>query len=187
MPTPIQRFSQHKLLQDAAQEGEALFEQVACASCHIRTLPLSSLSFEEPGPYNAAGNLRADEAEQVFAFALPDHGLEKNDKGQWLIPVFSDFKRHVIADAEKPHYGNERLSQRFIANDQFLTARLWGVGSSAPYGHRGDVTTLREAILHHGGEARDSRLAFEALSDLEQRKIVEFLKSLQLPMGGMVQ
>lgn len=181
LPTPVQIYPRSDSLKKAAKEGEILFEEAGCVSCHIRELPLKSLTFVEPGPYNAAGNLRLAEAgKSVVSLDLSKDGLKQNDKGEWLIPVFSDLKRHVIADAEKSHFGNERLSQRFIPNDQFLTARLWGVGSSAPYGHRGDVTTLREAILHHGGEARASRLLFEALPDLEQRKIVEFLKSLKL-------
>lgn len=184
LPVPVQHYSENEILKTAAKEGALLFEEAGCVSCHIKALPLKSLTFVEPGPYNAAGNLRLAEAEQTaLSFELSEEGLEQNDKGEWLIPIFSDLKRHVIADAEKSHFGNERLSQRFIPNDQFLTARLWGVGSTAPYGHRGDVTTLREAILHHGGDARASRLQFEALSDLEQRKIVEFLKSLQLTKG----
>ena len=181
LPTPIQVLPEHPVLNDAAKQGEALFEQAMCTQCHVKTLPLKSLSFVEPGPYNAAGNMRMSNlGGKSYAFALSAKGLQQNDKGEWLVPVFSDFKRHVIADAEKSHYGNERLSQRFIPNDQFLTPRLWGVGSTAPFGHRGDVTTMKEAILHHGGQARESRLAFEALTDLDQRKIVEFLKSLKL-------
>ncbi len=180
LPLPVQIFPKQKLLRSAVKEGELLFSQVGCNTCHIKQLPLTSLSFSEPGPYNAAGNLRASDESYQFEFALSKSGLKKDSNGHWLIPVFSDFKRHVIADAEKPHFGNERLSQRFIPNQVFLTARLWGVGSTAPYGHRGDISTLKETILHHGGEARTSRLAFESLTDLEQRKVVEFLKSLQL-------
>ncbi len=188
LPTPVRALPLDDRLKQAALDGERLFGEIGCAQCHVKELPLSSLSFEEPGPYNAAGNLRAhDDPNAKMAFELPQVGLKRNDKGEWLIPVFSDFKRHVIADAEKPHFGNERLSQRFIPNDQFLTARLWGVGSTAPYGHRGDITTLRETILHHGGEARGSRQAYEALEDLDQRKIVEFLKSLQLTGEEAVQ
>ena len=188
LPTPVQTVPDHTLLQEAVKEGASLFDQALCSQCHVKALPLKSLSFIEPGPYNAAGNLRAsDRSGQVFSFELPSAGLERNEKGEWMVPVFSDFKRHVIADAEKSHYGNERLSQRFIANDQFLTSRLWGVGSTAPYGHRGDVTTLREAILHHGGAAKEARLAFETLSDLEQRKIIEYLKSLTLTLATEIQ
>ncbi|MEK7424548.1 MAG: di-heme oxidoredictase family protein, partial [Actinomycetota bacterium] len=51
--------------------------------------------------------------------------------------------------------------------------------------HRGDLTTITEAILAHGGEGRASRDAFSALPKQERDAIVEFLKSLQvLPEGA---
>jgi CxxC motif-containing protein (DUF1111 family) len=59
------------------------------------------------------------------------------------------------------------------------------VGNSAPYGHRGDLTTITEAILMHGGEARESRDAFVTLATEDQAAIVRFLKTLQvLPPGS---
>ena len=76
---------------------------------------------------------------------------------------------------------SELLSQRFVGRDEFLAARLWGVGSTAPYGHRGDVTTLNQAILYHGGEATAVRRAYEALPEADRRAVVEFLKSLRIP------
>lgn len=180
LSTPLQQLPENQILKNAALDGEHLFTQASCQQCHRQTLTLDSLEFTEPGPYNAAGNLRLSDVEQSSSLPLKKQGLQKNADGQWLIPVFSDLRRHKIADAEKPHYANEQLSQRFIPRDIFLTARLWGVGSTAPYGHRGDVTTLKEAILHHGGEARESRLAFEAMSPDEQACVIEFLKSLRL-------
>ncbi len=54
-----------------------------------------------------------------------------------------------------------------------------------PYGHRGDLTTVTEAIYFHGGAARASRDAFFAASQDDQDAVVEFLKSLQvLPNGA---
>lgn len=59
------------------------------------------------------------------------------------------------------------------------------MGNTAPYGHRGDLTTITEAILHHAGEARPQRNRFIALSREEQAEIIEFLKQLQvLPNGA---
>lgn len=69
--------------------------------------------------------------------------------------------------------------------EQFLTRKLWDVGSTAPYGHRGDLTTITEAILHHAGEARPQRERFAALKEKKQAAIVEFSKTLQvLPPGA---
>jgi CxxC motif-containing protein (DUF1111 family) len=64
--------------------------------------------------------------------------------------------------------------------EEFLTKKLWDVGNSDPYGHRGDLTTITEAIFFHGGEARDSRDALFALPQDDQNAIVEFLKALQV-------
>ena len=60
----------------------------------------------------------------------------------------------------------------------FLTAKLWDVGSSAPYGHRGDLRTISEVILNHGGEAGNQREKFMRLSDHEKRALIAFLQSL---------
>ncbi len=50
----------------------------------------------------------------------------------------------------------------------FLTPRLWGVGSTAPYGHRGDFRMLDEIIAAHGGDARFARDAYLALDPTER-------------------
>lgn len=61
---------------------------------------------------------------------------------------------------------------------KFLTTPLWGVGTSAPYGHDGRSLNLREVILRHGGEALRARDAFAALSSNNQSNVLEFLRSL---------
>lgn len=186
LPAPQTILPQHPVLQEAAATGEQLFSEAACDQCHIKSLPLRSLTFTEPGPYNLAGNLRQSDTKSILSINLPAHNFKKNAKGEWLIPVFSDLKRHVIADNEKPHFANEHLSQRFSARDEFMTAKLWGLASTAPYGHRGDLSTMKEAILQHGGEAKASRMHFESLSDNEQRQLIEFLKTLQLSIEPLL-
>jgi len=163
-----------------ADEGRKLFDRVGCAACHVPALPLESATFTEPSPFNPAGNLRAADVIEPVRFQLDVSGLARDKHGRVLVPVYSDLKRHVIADGERPHFANELLSQRFVNRDEFLTARLWGAGSTAPYGHRGDLTTLREAIVNHGGGGGASRRAFEALGETEQRKIVGFLQTLRI-------
>ena len=120
-------------------------------------------------------------------FDLDVAGLARDERGRVLVPVFSDLKRHVIADTARPHYANEVLAQRFVNRDAFLTARLWGVGSTAPYGHRGDLTTLHEAIIHHGGEANPSRQAYEDLDESDRRRVIAFLQTLRIDTGDTAQ
>jgi cytochrome c peroxidase len=170
-------------------EGALLFKETGCQSCHKPELVLDNPVFSEPGPFNLEGTLRQKEVKKIFFLNLLKDmnkpALYLNENKQAVVRVFTDFKRHRISDSEKPHFGNEDMVEGLTSTDEFITRRLWAVGNTAPYGHRGDIMTLREAILHHGGEAREARLSFEKLSVTTQEKIVEFLKSMQvLPNGA---
>ena len=166
----------------AAAEGEKHFDEIGCASCHRQTLPLKSLVFTDPAPYDMAGTLRAGEVRQGISIDLDQlpfaAKLKRNDKGEWLIPLFSDLKRHLVVDAEVASLGNELQAQRFVERDVFLTPRLWGVGSTAPYGHRGDFRMLEEIIAAHGGEARFARDAYLGLPKESRDTVIAFLRSL---------
>ena len=59
-----------------------------------------------------------------------------------------------------------------------MTTPLWGVGSTAPYGHDGRSINLAEVVLRHGGEAQAARDAFATLSAPQQARMIEFLNSL---------
>jgi cytochrome c peroxidase len=88
--------------------------------------------------------------------------------------IFTDLKRHDLGPAfhERNHDGSLQL--------EFVTEPLWGVASTAPYGHDGRSINLEEVILRHGGEAQAARDAFAALDERSQRSIVEFLQTLVL-------
>ena len=165
----------------AAERGRARFETLGCADCHRPALPLDSLVFTDPGPLDAAGTLRPGEGTDL-SYGLADDpriaALPKDADGRVLVPLFGDLKRHAIADARIATLGNELLSQRFVERDVFMTTELWGVGSTAPYGHRGDLTTLAEVIEAHGGAARASRDAWLALEADERGEIIAFLRTL---------
>ena len=169
---------------DAAERGEAVFTDIGCASCHRATLPLKSLIFEDPGPQEVAGTLRSDEVEKPLRLdlsAMPwASTLERDAQGNWLIPLFGDLKRHVIAGKRVDTLGRELLAQRFVERSAFLTSELWGIATTAPYGHRGDITTLAGVIAAHGGEALDERNAFMSLGETDRSAIIAFLKSLTI-------
>ena len=109
-----------------------------------------------------------------------------------MVPAYTDLKLHDLCDgptdpnAEPLDQNQPAGSPDFFAgNQQFITRKLWGLYNQGPFGHAGKFTTMREAItLGHNGEAKASRLAFQALTALQQDEIIEFLKSLQvLPPG----
>lgn len=171
--------------QAAADRGAALFADTGCAACHVPALPLRSLKFADPGPYDTAGTLSSrDVAEPaVYDLALLDwaENLERNEAGEVMVPLFGDLKRHQISDGSRPHFGNELLSQGFVPRDSFMTSELWGVADTPPFGHRGDVTTLFDVIALHGGEGTASADAFSALQEDEQNDLVTFLMTLRTP------
>lgn len=175
--------------QQRVKQGELLFAKVSCTSCHVPEMVIDNPVFSEPGPYNLEGTLHFKNVLRPFTFSLitdiPKPRLEALPDGRAVIRAYTDLKRHRICDKEKPFFCNETLVQGFAPIDQFITKRLWDIGNTPPYGHRGDLTTIREAILHHGGEARASRLLFEGLTRQEQDEIVSFLRTLQiLPEGS---
>ena len=166
---------------DAAARGRERLDGLGCTACHRAALPLDSLVFADPGPLDAAGTLRGGEGTDLRYDLAADPrvaALPRDGRGRVLVPLFGDLKRHVIADAQVATLGNELLSQRFVERDVFMTTELWGVGSTAPYGHRGDLTTLAEAIAAHGGEARTSRDAWLALDEAARGDVVAFLRTL---------
>lgn len=172
----------------AVIRGERKFETVGCADCHVPSLKLNTTQFTEPNPYNPDGNLKPNEVAQVFSFDMTTQGqlprFEAAAGGGINVRAYTDLKRHNLCDAQVRHYCNEQVVQGGISTEVFLTRRLWDAGNSAPYGHRGDLTTLTEAIMAHGGEAAASRVAFEQLGAQGQAEIIEFLKSLQMLEPG---
>lgn len=87
---------------------------------------------------------------------------------------YSDLKRHDLGPAF-----HERDFDGTVVTE-FVTEPLWGVGSTAPYGHDGRSINLDAVIRRHGGEAERSRIAYENLEAKDQQYIQAFLESLVL-------
>jgi hypothetical protein len=182
LPPPTVKTNLPEDWREAAALGEKRFDEIGCASCHVESLPLKSLKFTDPAPYDMAGTLRVGEVKKGITIDLADYPfaktLKQNERGEWLIPLYSDLKRHLVVDNDVNSLGNELQAQRFVERDVFLTPRLWGVGSTAPYGHRGDFRMLDEIIAAHGGDARFSRDAYLGLEKSQREEIIAFLRSL---------
>ena len=119
----------------------------------------------------------------------PGPFLKPDTNGGVLVPAFTDLKRHNMGpDLDTDEIRQKRQipggDQEGIATEEWLTRKLWGVASEPPFLHHGRATLISEAILLHGGEAEEQRLAFENLSKYDQAAVVEFIKTLQiLPEG----
>jgi cytochrome c peroxidase len=190
LAVPGQVFPDTRKGRHAVVRGERTFRKIGCADCHRPALDLESPTFSEPNPYNPPGNLTPADVPQSFQFDLVSQGEPPRPgatpRGGARVRAWTDLKRHNLCDDEMRHFCNEQLEQAGIPTELFLTRKLWDVGNTAPYGHRGDLTTLTAAIAAHGGEARASRLAFDALAQTKRDEVIEFLKSLQiLPPGTL--
>jgi Di-haem oxidoreductase, putative peroxidase len=164
-------------------KGGTIFQQIGCAQCHISDLPVNRdrrVADVETvyDPVNGIFNNLFATAKPLFT-ETDDHlgfpNLKRPKLGSFLVKnIFSDFKRHNLGPDfyERNYDGTLRT--------QFLTTPLWGVGSTAPYGHDGRSINLSEVIFRHGGEAQAARDAFASLSTNDKARVVAFLNSLVL-------
>jgi len=165
------------------QRGRLLFVEIGCANCHIPDLRINH-------------DRRVANVETVYD---PVHGffnqlfstasvlVDSVDDGSGYPPlrppngqpflvkdIFTDFKRHDLG----PNFHERNFDGTM--QTQFITTALWGVGSTAPYGHDGRSINLTEVILRHGQEAQSARDHFADLSRTNQHAILDFLNSLVL-------
>ncbi len=141
----------------------------------------------ERGDYRAAGDRRFFDLQ--VNWNLTTERLEgklvslADRRGDRLVPrrgpvavrgVYSDFKYHDVG----PDFYQMQFDGTLVR--QWRTTPLWGLGSTAPYGHDGANLDVDSVIRRHGGEALASRTAYVALRPRERRDLVEFLNSLVL-------
>jgi len=181
-------------IENAVLLGEKLFESIGCSSCHIPRLPLDKQGwiYSEPNPFNPPTNLRSGEVQDfkvdLSSRVLPLPRLYPDASGTVWVEAFTDFKLHDICEsgaAEPLDMNQSQWSKKFQeGNCRFLSKRLWGAANEPPFFHHGLFTTLRQSVLAHSGEAKETRLAFQKLSPAGQDDVIEFLKTLQvLPPG----
>ena len=154
-------------------DGFQLFNDIGCAECHRPELTTNARYLPLAHP-----EVATKPGENVYlTIDLVDVGFEPDPNGSGIIvPLFADLKRHKMGSALA-----EDFERNDIANDEFTTARLWGIADTAPYLHDGRATTLEEAIDLHGGEAQSARDAFTAMTPPEKDALLAFLGSLRTP------
>ncbi len=165
--------------------GLARFQQLGCAVCHVPDYIIDRdrrvVTSETVHAPAQANNVFS----QLFATVRGQFDVVADGSGfsPFLRPrlgtfrvrgIYTDFKRHDLGAGY-----HERNFDGSVTTE-FLTIPLWGVGSTAPYGHDGRSLTLEDAILRHGGEALASRNAFAALQAPDQTDVIVFLQSLLL-------
>ena len=175
-----------------AVAGEKLFRAVGCASCHVpdwHLLPHNPKADDYTQRYDGdrrffdlkvAFNDKTERLEGKIDYLADKIKAGKHER---LVPrrgattvrgVYSDFKYHDVGEAFYQMQYDGSLVKKW------RTAPLWGVGSTAPYGHDGASLNLDDVIRRHGGDALSSRQAYVNLSIAERKQLVCFLESLVL-------
>jgi len=182
--------------QQIALDGEKLFNQVGCGGCHTPSMVLNNRMYCEPNPYNPPGIF--SDTSQSYCMELdtlprdPQKGLSPAPTNlPATLKTYTDLKRHHMCD--DPGYPgairslcNEQFPEGRPSQDGypgqefFLTADLWQVAESAPWGHDGRYNSMSSIILAHAGEARTSRDAYAALTGDDQIKVIKFLRTLRI-------
>lgn len=140
-----------------ALQGEQLFDELGCASCHTPSFvtsehhPRSELRSQTIHPYT---DLLLHDMGPELADSLGDG---QADGAEWRTP---------------PLWG--------IGLGPCVTGGVEGEDCTpdASYLHDGRARTLDEAIRWHGGEGEGSRDAYLAASDSEQAAMIRFLETL---------
>jgi cytochrome c peroxidase len=168
---------------DRTEKGRELFVQIGCAACHVPDLPVARdrrLADVDTAFDPNRGSFNGLFASVAGRFSSVDDGsgfppLKKPAGGSFLVKnIYTDLKRHDLGPNfyERNYDGTLRKL--------FMTTPLWGVGSTAPYGHDGRSINLTEVILRHGGEGQSAASNFERLPAALQATVIEFLNSLVL-------
>lgn len=144
LSVPAQRNADDPLV----QEGEQLFEQAQCSSCHIPTMTT--------GTHPTIPQLSNQ-------YIQPFTDLLLHDMGEGLADGQTDFQAS----------GNEWRTPPLWGIGLFET-----VNGHTYYLHDGRARNLEEAILWHGGEAALSREWFMQMTAEERAALIAFLQSL---------
>lgn len=206
---PVSKLELHDrgLLQLAPEEkarierGEEVLAEARCTGCHLPVMKVSTPVFSEPSLQEGFREEVLPSGENALEAGLsrdtaiwfdltrdtPNNHVEiggttvnlgafpADEDGSALVAWYSDFKRHdmgpKLADAIDVHGFGASV---------WPTASLAGVGSTGPWLHDGNATTLDEAIRAHGGDAEASRQAYEALEDADRAALIAFLENLIL-------
>lgn len=167
-----------------ATSGRSSFVSLGCAACHIPDLTIDD-DRRVADVDTVFDPTRGNPFNRLFATATPSFTaindgtgfptLKRPNFGSFVVRnIFTDFKRHDLG----PNF--HEINFDGTIRTHFLTMPLWGVGTSANYGHDGRSHDLMTVILRHGGEAQQARNNFANASSTTRRNVIAFLNTLIL-------
>ncbi len=175
---------------EESRRGQQLLRDFLCTSCHTedwhiqaadekRGLPGDRRFFDLAVRADSRGALvgklthltRSEKLADGTRVDVPARGAFQ------VLGIYSDLRYH---DLGQRFYEYRTIAGELVVERLFRTKPLWGVGSSAPYGHDGRSMTLDDVIRRHGGEGRDSAIRYAEAGRDDRDALVAYLKSLVL-------
>lgn len=167
--------------------GRTILNQIGCTRCHVEDWKIEARDETrrftgDRRLFDFATRSVIDEegVPQVVGSLIPLYdrlpsGQFRPKYGAFVIRrIYSDFKQWDIGA------GFQELRFDGSLQREHRTTPLWGVGSTAPYGHSGQYLTLEDVIKAHAGAAIRERNAYLALSPRARHSLIEYLESLVL-------
>ena len=134
--------------EESVLNGKVLFNELNCINCHAIDLTTDSSEFT----------------------SLLDN---------ITIKPYSDFLLHDMGEALA-----DNRSDFLATGQEWRTQPLWGIGLIDAVNnhtfllHDGRARNIEEAILWHGGEAENSKMAFKNLTSQDRQNVLDFINSL---------
>jgi hypothetical protein len=165
-----------------SKNGKKIFQDIRCTGCHVQDLVIAR--DRRVADVETTYNRRRGIFNDLFAVATPlfqevpgsgSPAVKQPNRQRFVVKnIYADFKRHDLGS----HFWERNFDGTLTK--EFMTEPLWGVGTTAPYGHDGRSIDLWSVIMRHGGEAQKARDRFARLSDRKQAQVIDFLQTLVL-------
>lgn len=164
------------------QRGLSTLRSIGCTGCHTESLTVAAdrrVADVETVHDPSRGIFNRLFATASTRFVIVPDGadyprLDPERKPFVVRNFFSDLKRHDLG----PAFYEREYDGGYV--EEFVTEPLWGVATTAPYGHDGRSINLEEVILRHGGEAQAARDRFARLGESDRLALLDFLGTLVL-------
>jgi cytochrome c peroxidase len=163
-PSPARRAVTPEILR-----GEASMYEMGCTSCHTP-------SWRVPAAADVRFAEWSVELDQFNNLSKVRIGKPAGES-RVIEGIFSDLRYHDLGDRFREYTW---IDGHLAVRTKFKTPPLWGVSSTAPYGHDGLSQTLDAVIRRHGGEADASARSYAAANEADRDALLRFLESLSL-------
>jgi CxxC motif-containing protein (DUF1111 family) len=154
-----------------AKHGEALFEKIGCATCHIASLTTAATGTSiNGGSFTVPPALGGKTFHPYGDFLLHNVGTGDGIVQAMIEHYGKRMYQHTWKNLSIPEFNNSA--------NKIRTAPLWGVRLHSRLMHDGASVNLLDAILRHRGEAAHVTEAFEKMKAAEKQALLTFLQSL---------